>query len=630
MRYLELADFYKKLDSTTKRLEKTYYISKLLSSTPKEDLPLITLLIQGRLFPSWEETETGVASQLVIKALSLATGMSADAIAKEWKAKGDLGLVAEKITAKKIQATLSRQSLTVAKVFSNLRKLATMTGSGSVDRKIQLIAELLSSAEGEEARYIIRTVLGDLRVGVGSGSLRDAIVWAYFPKVIPLFTQCPSCKSTVPKIKHCTECKSSLENSEAPKGKILNISSLDDLKHLEKYDFISAGNDKLAREAYNFLVSSVQSAFDMSNDFGEVALQASKGLDALSEIALTVGKPVKVMLAIKAETLRDGFEQAGIPCQLEYKLDGFRMQIHKERDAVKIFTRRLDNVTAQFPDVVDAVKKHVRADSFILDSEAVGFNPGTRKYMPFQHISQRIKRKYDIEKLALSLPVELNVFDILYYNGKNMIREPFKKRRELIERIVRPEERKLVLAKSLVTSDEKEARAFFIESKARGNEGIMFKNLDAPYKPGARVGFMIKYKETLEPLDLTIVAAEWGHGKRAHWLSSFTVACKNEDGFAEIGKVGTGIKEKEEEGLSFKELTKLIKPLIISESGTEVKVKPRIVVEVAYEEIQKSPTYGSGYALRFPRVTRLRDDRMADDCDTLERISQLFESQRFK
>ena len=346
---------------------------------------------------------------------------------------------------------------------------------------------------------------------------------------------------------------------------------------------------------------------------------------------MAVGRPVKVMLALKVKDVREGFERCGKPAEFEYKLDGFRIQAHKNGKEIILFTRRLENVTKQFPEVVEFIKKNVKGDEFIIDSEAVGYSQKTGKYLPFQSISQRIKRKYDIEDMAEKFPVELNIFDILYYNGKNLLNEGFVKRRELLEKIVKQEKRKIILAKKFVTDDEKEVEKFYKEAINSGNEGLMIKKLDSPYKPGARVGHMVKLKPTLENLDLVIVGAEWGTGKRATWLSSFTLACVDDDGnFLEIGKVGTGIKEKEEEGVSFKQLTEELKPLITNQKGREVKTKPKVVVEVTYGEIQKSPTYSSGYALRFPRVVKLRLDRGPDECSTLNMVEDFYYSQKKK
>ena len=583
MDYIDLVEVYQKIEKTTKRLGKTYVISELLKNTDKGSLAIITLLLQGKIFPPWDEHKIGVASRLVLKAINTATGIGSSKIENEWKKTGDLGLVAENLVGRKKQQTLLQETLMVKKVFDNLRKLAELEGAGTVDRKVQLIAELLTSAKPAEARYIVRTILEELRVGVGEGTLRDAIVWAFFGDKISL-------------------------------------------KYLDKENKI----DIKDRGDYKKYVDAVQRAYDLTNDFSSVAKAAKQsGLKGLEDMGIAVFRPLKVMLAIKVKDIAGGFERCGMPAAVDYKLDGFRIQVHKQGGKIKLFTRRLEDVTNQFPEVVDYIKKNVKGNSFIIDSEAVGFNPKTGKYLPFQSISQRIKRKYNISEMSKKFPVEVNVFDILYHNGKNLIKEPFKKRRGLIEKIVSNEKRKIVVVKNLITSSEKEVEEFYKESLDAGNEGVMFKKLDSPYKPGARVGHMVKLKPTMETLDLVIVGADWGEGKRASWLSSFTLACMDEDGnFLEIGKMGTGIKEKEEEGISFKQLTEELKPLIISEKGKQVKVKPKIVIEVDYEEIQKSPTYSSGYALRFPRLKNLRSDRDASEISSLDMVEELYYGQK--
>jgi DNA ligase 1 len=585
MRYLELARVYEALEATSKRLEKTYIISEFLKKVGTDELSQIMLLLQGKIFPPWDDKKIGIASNIVIKAIRTATGLSEDAIKREWKKTGDLGLVVELIE-KGRQQTLFQQELDVLKVFQNLQSLAATEGKGAIERKLKLISALLTSAQPLEARYIVRTLLEDLRVGVGEGSIRDAIVWAYF-------------------------------------GEKLNISydkNENELKITEN-----------EREEYNRVNEIVQEAYDLVNDFGKVAIiTKTQGMEGLQNVSLIVGNPIKVMLGPKEKDAKAALERVKSPCQAEYKYDGFRIQVHKDRNTVKLFTRNLENVTSQFPDIVQYVKTHIKGDSFILDSEAVGYSAKTGKYTPFQEISQRIKRIYGIEQLKKELPVELNIFDCMYYNGKSMIKEPFQKRRALLEKIIREEPKKIVLSTVKVVKTEQDVKDFFEQSIKAGNEGLMLKKLDAPYKPGKRVGYMVKMKETEEPLDLVITEAEWGEGKRANWLSSFTLACVDEDGnFLEIGKVGTGIKEKLEMGVSFEELTELLKPLIKSQKGKIVQLKPKIVVEIAYEEIQKSPTYSSGYALRFPRVLRLRNmERSAEDATRLEYIQELYVEQK--
>jgi len=583
MDYSRLVEVYEELNNTTKRLEKTHIIAEFLKGISLDDVGYVVLLLEGRVFPSYDPRDIGIAARTMLKSLSAATGITSDKIENEWKKQGDLGLVAEIIVKSKKQSTLHSTKLSVKKVFDNIRKLAELEGEGTVERKVQLIAELITSAKPLESRYIVKTILDEMRIGVGEGVMRDSIVWAFFGSEIGI----------------------KYEREE-------NDIGIED------------------RDNYNKYSSAVQGAYDVTNEFAEVAKAAKKGISSLENIEMKVGIPIKVMLSLKVDTIEEGFETVGKPCAVEFKYDGFRIQAHKdEKGNISLFTRRLENVTRQFPDVAEYVKSNVRAKTFIIDSEAVGFDKKTGKYLPFQSISQRIKRKYDIEKISGDFPVELNVFDIIYYDGKNMISEPFEKRRKILERIINQERKKIVLSRQKIVSDEKVVGQFFKDAFNAGNEGLMFKSLNAPYKPGARVGHMVKFKAIMETLDLVIVAAEWGEGKRSKWLSSFTIACIDEnDNFAEIGKASTGLKEKEEEGLSFMEMTKLLRPLIISEKGKEVKVKPKIVIEVGYDEIQSSPTYASGYALRFPRVKNLRTEKGPNDASTIDYIKKLFEGQK--
>jgi len=580
MKYLELALAYKELENNSKRLRKTLVISRLLKKTKESDLEKIIMLLQGRVFTQQDGRELGVAAKLVIKAIATASGYPSNKIEDQWRKTGDLGEVAEKLISGKTQNTLFSEELTLKIVFNSLQKIATMEGHGSVDQKVKLIAKLLSIAEPLEAKYVIRTALGELRVGVAKGTLRDAVAWGYLEEIEPNYD--------------------------------------------EENDSINPEN----REKYNEQISAVQEAIDKTNDFLVVAKAAKLGISELAKIELKVGTPISVMLGPKAETISEAFKIVGKPAALEYKYDGFRMLVNKINDKVIIFTRRLDDVTTQFPEVKDFVLKNVDAKTCMIDCEAAGYDSNTGKYTAFQSISQRIKRKYDIEKLAKELPIELNVFDILYLDGKNVLNIPFSERRKLLEKIIKPEDKKIVLAKQIVTDDEEKAKKFFEKAVNLGNEGIMLKKLDGIYKPGSRVGYMVKYKASMDPLDVVIVGAEWGEGKRSGWLTSFSVACQSDGQFLDLGKVGTGLKEKREEGLSFDEMTELLKPLIVEEKGREVKVKPNVVVSILFDEIQKSPSYSSGYALRFPRFVVLREDRSPEDIISVDELEDLFFEQK--
>lgn len=573
MDYLELAEAYEKLEKTAKRLEKTDIIAKILKDASKDELPDVICLLQGSVFTAAEkEKHIGISTKLAAKAIANCSGVSQEKVEEQLGKEGDLGIVAEKLLSKKKQSTLFSQKLTVKKVVSTIRKLSEISGHGSVDTKIGFISQLLNSSSAIEARYLVRTVLENLRTGVGDSTIRDAIVLSF------------------------------------------------------------SGVNPEDKEKYAEAVESVQSAYDLSNDLGKLAvILREEGLKGLSSITISPGHPLKVMLYVKAKDFADAFKIVGKPAIAERKFDGFRMQIHGDNGKIKLYTRRLDDVTSQFPDVVSLVKEHVRAKSFIIDSEVVGIDPKTKKFRPFQEISQRIQRKYDIQRLVKELPVIIEIFDAMEIHGKSLLGKTFEERRNSLKGIVHEVPGKIVLVEQKIVKTEQELKKFYESVIKEGVEGVMLKNISGVYKPGVRVGFGVKIKPTMETLDLVITAAEWGEGKRATWLSSFTLACRGDEGeFLEIGKVGTGIKEKSESGVSFEELTEMLKPLIIDKKGKSVIVKPKIVVELAYQEIQKSPSYSSGYALRFPRLVRLRAEKSADDINTIADVERLYHQQDFR
>ncbi len=581
MLYSKLADIYKQLESTSKRIEKTEIISNFLKSVPENELKDIIYLLQGRVFPQWDERKLGMSSKLLVKAIAKSTGANTKEIEKLWTQEGDLGLTVEKLTKTKTQTSLFSKKLTLKKVIDNIQKLAELEGQGTVNNKTSLIAELLGSASALEAKFIVRTVLEELRTGVGDSMIRDSLVWTFYLGVEGI-----------------------TKNRDAKES-------------------------KEGREKFNSCIQEVQNAFDVTTDFGTIAQTLKqKGPEALKRLTLVVGKPIKVMLYPKVEDIEEGFEVVGEPAIIEPKIDGFRMQIHREKDNITLYTRRLEDVTKQFPDVVKSVKENTKSWDFILDVEVVGIDNKTKRIVPFQKISQRIKRKYDIQRIIKELPVVVNIFDAMEINGENLINIPLEQRRKKLKAIVRDKKNVIELIEQLITSDPKKAEKYYKDCLDKGHEGVMMKSLQGIYKPGKRVGYGVKIKPVMESLDLVITAAEWGEGKRSQWLSSFTLACRDDDRLLDMGKVGTGIKEKTEEGISFHELTEELKPLILSEKGKNVKVKPKVVVEILYEEIQKSPTYISGYALRFPRVHRLRDDKGVSDISSLSEVKKLYNLQR--
>ncbi|MAG47461.1 DNA ligase [archaeon] len=554
MLYSELVKVYQELEKTTKRLEKTDIIADFIKKISKENLSKIIYLLEGRIFPEWDDRKIGFSTRLMIKALATCSGRTSDDVEKLFTKKGDLGDAALELLDKKTQRTLTSKNITVDKVVLNIHKLADLEGEGTVNKKLSYVTELLVHANKEEARYIVKTILEELRVGTASGVMRDSI-----------------------------------------------------------------------SKAFDRDVKDVEKSSDLLADFGEVALLAKE--NKLNKVSLKPGRPLKLMLALLSKNIQESFESLGKKVQIEEKIDGFRVEVHKYGDNIRLFTRNLEEVTNQFPDVVSIIKEKVKGENFILDCEVVGIDKKTRKHTPFQSISQRIRRKHDIEKMAKDFPVEISVFDLIFYNDKSLMDKNLMERRKLLEKIVKESKRKIVLTKKLVTNSIEKAEKFYDESLKKGMEGVMVKNLDSKYRPGRYVNGWVKLKNILDPLDLVIVKAEFGEGKRTKWLSSYTVACKNGDEYLELGKVSTGVKEKTE-GLTYNEMTKLLKPLIKKQKGKEVIVKPKIIIEVGYEEIQKSTNYNSGFALRFPRVHFLRMDKPLSEVNDLNTVEKIYKIQR--
>ncbi|MFB6266941.1 MAG: ATP-dependent DNA ligase, partial [Halodesulfurarchaeum sp.] len=518
-------------------------------------------LLQGNLYAAWKEAELGVSSSLTRTAIAKATGIDEDQIEDWWRETGDLGSAAAKAVEKDQQKTLFSESLTVERVQETLRELATYEGEGSQQRRIDALAGLISDADPDEARYIVRTALGHLRIGVGEGTIRDAIANAFL------------------------------------------------------------GGTERGVEA-------VERAHQVTTDFEVVArVAAESGIEGLDELDIQLFRPIKVMLAEKAESIEDGVDsvaEQGAAVYCEYKYDGIRAQIHVDGDDIVVFTRRLEDVTRQFPDVVEAVERRVDAESAILEGEIVAYEPETQDMVPFQQLSRRVKRKYDIPQMREEIPVVCFLFDALYVNGVSLLETSLRDRLERLDDVLEPEDWAIERAANRRVEDPEAIRSFYDQAVAAGQEGIMLKNLAATYQPGRRVGYMMKLKPTLETLDLVVVRAKYSEGRRRNQLGRLYLACRHPESeeLLEVGRLSTGFTDEE-----LAEVTNRLEPLIVEQDGREVSFTPEVVLEVEFEEVQESPEYGSGYALRFPRFKGFRDDLAVSDVDTVDRVEELYESQ---
>ena len=523
MKYENLVNVYEKLNNTTKRLEKTEILSNFLKTVDSELLPPVTLMCLGKVFPSWSEEEQGIGDKLVMKAVADVAGVSVDEVEDKVRDEGDIGAASEVLVKNKKQMTFFSQPLTIEFVYNNLRKLTKISGNRSTSRKISIILELLSSASAVESKYICRTIVEQLRIGVGEGIIRDGIAGAF-------------------------------------------------------------GIDK----------DVVERAAMLTNDLGLVAKVAKdEGAEGLQKLNLRAGRPVKLMLAQLSEGIDISINEMGLAlCETKY--DGIRCQIHKHNGEVTLFTRRLENITKAIPEIVEAIETAFPDSDFIVEGEIIATRNG--EPLSFQHILRRVRRKYNIKETMENIPVELYLYDLLYYK-EPLIDNPIKTRRETLESIVNTTDM-IHLSKLVLCGPENidDAKELFEESIKGGHEGIMIKNAYEPYIPGIRGKKMLKYKAEPENLDVVVVGGTKGIGKRGEFIGSYLIALQDEDeNLKPIAQVGTGLSDEQLENLTEK-----------------------------MEEYKISQKGEGGYSLRFPVVKRIREDKGLKDIDTIERLESLY------
>jgi DNA ligase-1 len=580
LNYSEIADAYEKIEATTKRLEMTDLLVNLLKNTPKEIIDKVVYLTQGKIYPDFVKLEIGVAERLAIKALARASGRKESEIEEDLKKSGDIGETAQKFVVSKRQITFFQQPLTVQKVYETLDKMAKTSGSGAIDIKMSLLAGLLADATPKEAKYIMRTVTGNLRLGIADMTVLDALAIAY-------------------------------------------------------------GGGKEAREL-------IERAYNISSDLGRVAkVVAEKGLEGIKKFQVSMGEPIRPMLAERLSTPEEILEKLGGKCIAEYKYDGERVQVHKKGDDVVLFSRRLEDISDQYPDAIELLKKHVRAKDAILEAECVAIDPDTGEMKPFQELMHR-RRKYGIAKAMEEYPVSLFMFDALYVDGKDLTLKPYLVRRQALENAIKESDR-VKIAKYIITGDVKELEKFFEEAIENGCEGLVCKSIaeDSVYQAGARGWLWIKYKrdyksEMTDTVDLVVVGAFHGRGKRAGTYGALLLAAYNpeNDTFETVTKCGTGFTDEDLAKLP-KMMQKYViqhrHPRVNSMIEADVWFEPVAVIEVLGAEITLSPIHtcamdsirkGSGLAIRFPRFTgNYRLDKAAEDATTVEEIVEMYNSQ---
>ncbi len=620
MQFGEFADTAAEIEELSADTDVTEQVTRLFADAG-DDLPVLARFVQGRVFPAWSSRTLDIGPNYCYEAIARAAGtnVSADDVEALLADLGDIGEVAASYDFGGQRglgaftggaggesgdgagggsggASSAANDLTVAEVAAELDALAAAEGSGSRDKKIDVLFGLFNRASSNEARYLARLVLSEMRIGVGEGTVRDATA-----------------------------------------------------------------------DAFEVPVEEVARALQVSNDYGEVARVArDEGESGLDSMDLELGRPVQAMLA-QAGTVADAlddWEQAAV----EWKYDGARVQIHydpdglawdarddredpttdaSDRDAdsarddareVAIFSRNMEDVTDPLPEIAEYVRGHLDEPA-ILDGEVVATEEGDP--LPFQEVLRRFRRKHDVARAREEVELDLFAFDCLHAAGEDLLGTPLPERHDRLQSVFDAGCESDVegtgesaVSSLRVTDDADEIAAIEAEALDSGHEGIMLKNPDSTYSPGRRGKNWLKRKPDVETLDLVVTGAEWGEGRRASFLGTFLLSARAEseetDGgtdrdpgdFETLGKVATGITDAE-----LDELTELLEPHIRTQEGQAVDISPEVVFEVGYEEIQESPTYSSGYALRFPRFLGVRDDKDPENADSLARVERLADQQ---
>ena len=388
---------------------------------------------------------------------------------------------------------------------------------------------------------------------------------------------------------------------------------------------IGVGFGTLARataEAFDVDADQVEHLYAMTNDIGLAATRAKQGAKSLERTGLALFRPYQFMNAHKVDNVREIFARLkGKQIIFEVKYDGARLQIHfkKGRDGeIKFYSRRLNDDSAALPDVAAALRKAWKGGDAIMEGEVVAFNPALKEKQPFQAVLMRLGRVHGIEEKAREIPLVLYLFDLVYHEGRDLMDQPQSERRKQLKRLFRSTARVKITDEIISDRVEDEERFFKRALKAK-HEGLMVKDPDAPYMPGKRTDNWMKIKPAFETLDVVVTGGIWGSGRRRGLLSSLVVSIRDHGEFKTVGKVGTGFSEE-----ILRELTQKLESKIITTRGRNVEIEPGMVLEVDFQDIQKTNRYRAGYALRIPRFKRERTDKSTREADTLERLKRLY------
>lgn len=571
MKFSELAEYLDQLEATNSRNALVRILSEVYRACSVDEIEPITYLIQGRLAPFFAPVEIGLGERLLLSAMAMAYGAPKDEVSKLYRQIGDLGL-----TAQRLAPQTGGEPPSVAEVHRRLFEIAGTSGAGSLQRKLDLFAGLLSELDPASAKHLVRITVGKMRLGIGDPTVLDAL-------------------------------------SFAKRG------------------------DRSLRPI-------LEAAYNRTSDLGLIARTLwAEGEHGIEALKVTVGKPLRAQLAERLPNPEAVIKKLGM-VGVQPKYDGFRVQIHKDRDQVSIFSRNLETMTSMFPELVAAASRLV-VESVILDGEAIAYNPESEEYVPFQETTAR-RRKEGIEEFALKVPLRAFVFDVMYRDGSDLTPLPYEKRFEMVNEVLRQSDT-LVIAPLTKTDSVEVLTRELLDNISRGLEGVVAKRLDSPYQAGARNFNWVKLKrvasgELTDTIDVVLLGYYGGKGKRAEFGAGAFLAGvydSDRDEFVTISKLGTGLSDE-----GWREIHKQVSKLEVSQKPARVNsilvpdvwLQPEIVVEVLADEITPSPRHTAGkvgnepgFALRFPRIVSFRSqDKKPEDATTVREIREMFQQQR--
>lgn len=572
MQFKELSQYFLKIENTKSRLEMTQIISDLFKKIGADEIDKVLYLLQGRICPLYVKKDFGIGERLLIKGIVSALNIERKYFMNTYEKTGDLGKTVEYF--RKDISTIEENDMSISEVFSILEKITNLSGDRSQDTKNSFLISLIRALDPLSCRYIVRIPTNTLRLGFSDMTILDAFSW------------------------------------------------------------MLTGDKSLRPD--------IEKKYHVRPDIGYIGKKLKeKGIAGLDEVLPEIFTPIIMM---RAERLSSGAEiisQIG-ECLIEPKYDGFRVQVHKKNNEVMLFSRSLEDVSHMYPDVVEGIIKQVKVNEVILEGEAIGFNPQTGDFLPFQETVQR-KRKYDIDEKAKEIPLKLFTFELLYADGVSYLEKILTDRRTKLEEIIQVsknviEDTILVAPKSLA-SDPQKVETLFEEAIGKGLEGIIAKKLSGTYRPGARGWNWIKFKRSYsskinDTIDCVVMGYDFGKGKRTGFgIGAFLVGVYDPDAdtFLTVAKIGTGLTDDEWRFLKQKIVDqKLITPkmpksyLVEKTQECDVWIDPQIVVEIKADEITKSPVHTAKLALRFPRLSRFRDDKDVLDITSITELEKMF------